>query len=221
MTSVTSVTRRLQPTNRRAFLGMSLGALVTLASCGGASKKIELTGTELDGRAAPDFTLTDQHGATVRLSEMQGSAVALAFIFTTCPDVCPAIAAQLRAAWDELDPDIQESVRFLGVTVDPETDSPAVLLAFGERFALEETGAWHGLSGSRTELETIWQSYGIDVLGVNAEVDAHQGASHAQALIRHTDAIYLIDPKGKQRVFLRSSADPADLAADLRALITE
>ena len=59
------------------------------------------------GEIAPDFTLTDQHGETVRLSDMQGAAVALAFIFTTCPDVCPAIAAQLRAAWDELEPALE------------------------------------------------------------------------------------------------------------------
>lgn len=211
--------RRL--THRRAFLGTSMGALVALTSCAGSSKKIELTGTELDGRAAPDFTLTDQHGEVIRLSAMQGSPVALAFIFTTCPDVCPAIAAQFRAAWDELAPDLQKSVRFLGVTVDPETDTSDVLLAFGKRFELEETGVWHGLRGSRVELETVWQAYGIDVAGIDAEVGAHQGETHGQATIRHTDAIYLIDPQGKQRVFLRSSADPADLASDLRSLATE
>lgn len=202
--------------SRRAILGASGLGVLALAGCGGGSK-VELKGTKLDGDPAPDFVLTDQHGSVMRLSDQRGSALALAFIFTSCPDVCPAIAAQMRAAWDQLDANEQQSVRLLGVTVDPETDTPAMLLAFGERFELEATGVWHGLSGTRDELEQIWQAYGIDVTGVNAEVRAHQGGG-SMTTIRHTDAIYVIDPDQRLRAFLRSSADPADLAADLRTL---
>lgn len=221
MATIQSAARRCTPSSRRAFLGLSLGALVTLTRCGGSAKSTDLSGTELDGKTSPDFSLTDQHGEVVRLADLKGKAVALSFIFTTCPDVCPAIAAQMRAAWDELDEETRQKVQFLGVTVDPETDNAEVLLEFGKRFDLEETGVWHGLRGSRAELETVWASYGIDVLEVQKEVDAHQGGAHAQATIRHTDAIYVIDPEGKQRALLRSSADPADLARDLEALVNE
>jgi cytochrome oxidase Cu insertion factor (SCO1/SenC/PrrC family) len=36
--------------------------------------------------------------------------------------------------------------------------------------------------------------------------------------LAHTDAIYLIDPQGRERVLLRSDLDPAALARDLSLL---
>ena len=38
---------------------------------------------------APDFALTSQDGARVSLSDFRGKAVAIAFIYTSCTDVCP------------------------------------------------------------------------------------------------------------------------------------
>jgi cytochrome oxidase Cu insertion factor (SCO1/SenC/PrrC family) len=35
----------------------------------------------------------------------------------------------------------------------------------------------------------------------------------------HTDAIYLIDPEGRERVFMRSTADPEDVAHNFVALL--
>ena len=37
------------------------------------------------GDAAPDFELTDQHGAKVRLADLKGSVVVLAFVTSWCP----------------------------------------------------------------------------------------------------------------------------------------
>ena len=44
---------------------------------------------------APDFTLFDPTGEPVKLSEHQGKVVLLAFVFTTCPGVCPLISRQM------------------------------------------------------------------------------------------------------------------------------
>lgn len=83
------------------------------------------------GDAVPDFTVTTQDGAALRLSDLRGSVVVLTFIYTRCPlpDFCPAIdrkfgdlAARLAAV-----PDRASKVRLLSVSFDPEHDTPEVL----------------------------------------------------------------------------------------------
>ena len=57
----------------------------------------DFNGIEYDPASpAPDFTLTDQHGNAVSLSDYDGKVVVLAFTYTACPDVCLAIEANLH-----------------------------------------------------------------------------------------------------------------------------
>lgn len=203
--------------DRRRFLSMALAGTLLVAGCS-TSSKTKLIGTELNGAEAPDFTLTDQMGAAVSLSDFRGKPVALSFIFTTCPDICPLIASQMRAAYDLLPDDRRDDAVFLGVTVDPERDTPEALQAFAARFELDAVPGWYALSGSRPELEAVWRSYGIEAVEIADEVNSHTTGAGGVARIRHTDAIYLIDTDGKQRALLRADADPADLAANLQAL---
>src|SRR5690349_2684712 len=51
------------------------------------------------GDAVPDFTLTDQTGRRVSLSQWAGKVVALTFIYTTCPlpDYCFRLANNFRS----------------------------------------------------------------------------------------------------------------------------
>ncbi len=204
---------------RRRVLGLALAGTLLVAGCT-PSKKTELTGTKLDGREAPDFSLTDQNGAPVSLSDFRGKAVALAFIFTNCPDICPLIASQMRAAWDLLPENRRDDVVFLGVTVDPERDTPEALRTFSARYELDTVPGWHALYGDRSTLEAVWASYGIEATEIAGEVDGLINGSAAVAKIRHTDAIYLIDTEGKQRSLLHSNVDPQDFAGDLKSLVS-
>src|SRR5271169_388550 len=51
---------------------------------------------------APEFSLRDPSGKPVRLSDHQGRVVLLAFVFTTCPGVCPLISKQMSALQESL-----------------------------------------------------------------------------------------------------------------------
>src|SRR5512147_1310200 len=76
---------------------MVIALALILAAC--APAQTHLSGTELDRSAAPDFTLTDGlSGGTVTLSSLRGNVVAMAFLYTHCPDVCPLTAGLFRAA---------------------------------------------------------------------------------------------------------------------------
>src|SRR5882672_7981790 len=46
-------------------------------------------------KPAPDFTLVDTNGQPVRLAQLRGRIVLLAFVFTACTTACPLIAHQM------------------------------------------------------------------------------------------------------------------------------
>ena len=69
---------------------------------------------------APAFVLINQNNEVVNLSQFEGKVVVMTFLFTHCPDVCPALTYQMKRLAEELGDDYEESVVFLSVTVDPE-----------------------------------------------------------------------------------------------------
>lgn len=116
------------------------------------------------GRAAPDFTLTDQQGRKVRLADLRGRLILLNFIYTNCTDVCPITTAMLtrvqrglisRGWW-------ARDVVFLTVTTDPARDTVPVLATYAHRYKADARG-WHFLTGDDLTLRKIYRVYGITV----------------------------------------------------------
>lgn len=222
--------RRIGPT---LTLVLFLGLATLLAACGGSR---ELTGTDLGQEPAPDFTLTDHRGQTVSLSQLRGKAVALTFIYTHCPDICPLITQHLRQAYEQLPEDAQERVALVAITVDPARDTPEVLQEYSERHGLAENPAWFALTADAATLEPVWASYYVDPGAMMADdhagADAHDGqgehGDHADhkatpaagdgQQFTHTDAIFLIDRDGNWRVLLRSGTPPEEIADNLEIL---
>lgn len=185
-------------------VALALVCAFVLASCG----EDRLFGTELEKKPAPDFTLTDGvTGESVTLSSLRGRTIALAFLFTRCPDVCPLTAGQFRAAQRALGNDASK-VEFVAVSVDPEGDTPQAVRDFSELHELSDR--WHYLIGPRAQLERVWTLYGIGSFP----------SSGARA-VEHNDAIYLIDARGRERAIVHSNDPPNWLLDDLRALIRE
>ena len=170
----------------------------------GACAPAPLAGTELGSTDAPDFTLTDGvSGRTVTLSAQRGQVVALTFLYTTCPDVCPLTATRFRASQAELQSD-SSRVTFIAVSVDPDRDTPQAVQSFSNAHGLAAN--WYYLVGGRAQLSPVWAAYGI---GVQAGSDS----------VTHNDAVYLIDARGRERALLHSEDLAADLTNDLRALL--
>jgi len=187
----------------RAFV-LALVCALVISACGAD----HLLGTELEKNAAPDFTLTDGvTGKSLTLSSLRTSTVALAFLYTRCPDVCPLTAGQFRAAQRSLR-DNASKVEFVAVSVDPEGDTPAAVREFSSLHDLSER--WHYLIGPRAQLQAVWALYGIGSF-----------ASSGARAVEHNDAIYLIDARGRERAIVHSSDPPNWLLDDLRALIRE
>lgn len=195
---------------------------VLLAACGGSSGPA-LTGTDLEMTPAPDFTLTDQHGKPFQLSSVQGKAVAMAFIYTNCPDICPLITQHLKAAYQQLPADAQGKVALIAVTVDPEHDTPEVLREYSERHRVADNSNWHALTSDRATLTPVWRNYAINPLSPGKLGDPSLGTGTTTPgpddIQSHTDAIYIIDPQGRERVLMHSDSDPTAIADNLKALV--
>lgn len=179
--------------------------LVVLAAC--VPAPATLVGTDLGASPAPDFTLTDGiSGRAIQLGAQQGKVVALTFLYTRCPDVCPLTAETMRQAQKQLDASERDLVLFIAVTVDPEHDTPAAVQAFAAAHGLDRNFAY--LIGSVAQLRSVWSAYGVRVVPDPATPG-------------HSDAIYLIDRKGRERSLVHSDVGATDLLADLRLLLKE
>ena len=103
---------------------LTKGFVPTPTPFGGAGVKPEPNKGIAVGDTVPDFTLTDQTGAPVRLSQFRGQPVAVTFVYTRCPvaTACPLTVARFSKIQAGL---VKERFgQLLTVTVDPENDTP-------------------------------------------------------------------------------------------------
>lgn len=166
--------------------------------------------------AAYDFRLIGPEGRTVSLGSFRGKAVALTFLYTHCPDVCPLIADKMHAAYRRLG-GVANRVALVAVSVDPRGDTPASVRAFLKLHRVEHELVY--LRGSFAELWPVWHHYYIGTDAKMVTPEAALVSPPSPDLVTHTAAIYIIDPQGMARALLSGGdLDPADLATDLRLL---
>jgi protein SCO1/2 len=154
---------------------------------------------DLDGRPAPAFRLRDG-GGVVDTRALRGRPYAVTFLYTRCPDVCPAIADDLREALRGT------NAAAVAVSVDPGGDTPRAVRAFAPTHRLP--AAFHYAIGDRAALAPVWSAYFASPQTGRSSVGAH------------TAAVWLVDARGRLRAKYSGASpiDPADLAHDLRAL---
>ncbi|MEC9263672.1 MAG: SCO family protein, partial [Candidatus Thermoplasmatota archaeon] len=82
---------------RAESVAVLLSCMLILPGCMASEEDgVELHGMEYrDPPDAPDFMLFDQNGDVFTLSDFEGKVVVVAFIYTSCPDVCLIISANL------------------------------------------------------------------------------------------------------------------------------
>lgn len=159
---------------------------------------------------APDFELARADGSSFRLSEMRDDIVLLFFGYTSCPDVCPTTLAELNQALEKLDEDEANKVQVIFVTVDPDRDTPERTQEYVNHF----NPSFVGLSGSETELNIVWDEYGV----FREIVD---GPSAAGYLVNHTARVTLIDGNGNLRISFGFDMPVEDIVYDLKLILKE
>jgi protein SCO1 len=162
-------------------------------------------GVDLGGTPAPNFTLTDQTGQKVSLSQFRGKAVVLTFMYTHCPDVCPLTAEHLHTTMQQLGSQAKD-VAVVAVSTDPKRDDQAAALNFTKAHNMQDY--WHYLIGSNKELSAVWSGYNIY-------------AQAQQNNVNHSMAVYVIDQQGKERTYFDTSFTPQQLTDTLKQLLNK
>ena len=82
----------------------------------------------------PDLSLLDQQGRKIHFYSdlVKGKTVAINFIFTTCTTICPPLAATFAKTQKLLGDRLGKDVYLISVSVDPVTDTPERLRAWGK-----------------------------------------------------------------------------------------
>jgi protein SCO1/2 len=149
------------------------------------------------GDTLPDYVLTNELGKTIRLSDFRGQVLAFSFIFTRCPypDFCPRISDNLSRASKRLAsmPDAPKNVHLLSISFDPEHDTPAMLLAYAERYAYDPK-KWSLASGGWDQLEPLTGHFGL-IYSRDVPPDK----------VEHNLRTVVVTPSGKVHAILNSN----------------
>lgn len=193
---------------RRAMLLM--GLTVLLAACGKEGptfQSLDITGNK---EFAKDFSLQDPQGKTRTLADYKGKAVVMFFGYTHCPDVCPTTMAELNQVMQKLGPDDAQRVQVLFVTVDPQRDTSELMGQYVPAF----NPAFVGLRpADDAALKEVTKSFRVVVNKV-------EGSTPNNYTIDHTAGIYVFDPDGQLRLFMRPDEPVDAMAKDLKTLLS-
>ena len=194
--------------SRRALL--LLGLSVLLAACGKEGptfQSLDITGNK---EFAQDFSLQDPQGKTRTLADYKGRAVVMFFGYTHCPDVCPTTMAELNQVMQKLGPDDAKRVQVIFVTVDPQRDTPELMGQYVPAF----NPAFVGLRpADDAALKALTKSFRVVVNKV-------EGSTPTNYTIDHTAGIYVFDPNGQLRLFMRPDEPVDAMAKDLKTLVS-
>lgn len=153
-------------------------------------------------KAMSDFTLENIDGTTYTFSESTGKVRLVEFIFTNCPDICPATTYNMTLLQDKLKEEnlFGDKVEFLTITFDPEYDTAEVLQEYAETFRADQSG-WKFLRGDEAAIEAVTQDFGMAVMKLPDD-NSPSGYS-----ITHTARMFLVDKDGNMRQAYGMAAD--------------
>ncbi len=157
-----------------------------------------------------DFTLTDQTGKSLKLSDLRGKAVMLFFGYTHCPDYCPLSLAQYAQIKKALGADA-DRVAFVMISLDGERDTPDVLNAYMKQF----DPAFIGLTGDPEKVRSIGEDYAVQFQKQRLK------GTQAEYIVAHTTFMYLLDPQGRWRIAYPYDVPRADITADIQRILAK
>jgi protein SCO1/2 len=170
------------------------------AHAAGSERPLPVIGT------APPFALTSQDSMPVALAELRGKVVAVAFIYTGCPDICPMLTQKMVDVQNALGAAFGAKIVFVSISLDPERDTPEVLKDYAQFWGAKPEG-WSFLTGSPEAIRDVTRHYGVFF------------EKKEDGSVDHTQLTALVDAEGQMRVqYLGARFDPEEFRHDLLSL---
>ena len=156
-------------------------------------------------KAAPALSLEDSTGERFDISEHRGKVVLVTWLYVNCPDICPLIVSNLKAAQTKLGAQA-ENLKIVAVSTDPERDTPKAVNKF--LAAREMTDRMQYLVGDERALGKVWKTWGI----------VAEPAAANPELIEHSSPIYGISASGKITTLYPANFKPEQIVHDVPLL---
>lgn len=192
----------------RAVIGVTMLAVLA-GGCGGGADRA-LSGQQLTPPTqVGSLTLPDAvSGEPFTFQASEDHLLLTYFGYTSCPDVCPATLAGVKAALRDLGDDAAR-IELAMVTIDPTRDTGDRLPGYVQSFV----PSGHALrSEDDAELRAV-----ADGFGASYEVTPSPDGGDPE--VSHSGALYVVDDTGAMVLIWPFGVQPDDIAADLELLL--
>ena len=164
-----------------------------------------------DGERVPDAPLVDQDGRKRSLSSFNGSALVMTFIYTACPfpTFCPLMDRNFAAIQERLKKDRALNAKLASVSIDPLTDTPAVLKKHARELGADPA-IWSFFTGDRDDIDRFASRFG---LAVSRSLTDQRDVTHNLRTV-------IIDREGRLvKAYTGNEWTPDQIVADIKVLV--
>lgn len=157
----------------------------------------------------PEFLLVAEDGKPYGSASLKGRPWLASFFYATCPGPCPRLIERLKIVRRDIAP---ARLAFVSITVDPVTDTPAVLAAYKTARGIGSDDAWSFLTGPPDQVIPLVQR------GFMTGVERSDGSPEGNVI--HGLSVALVDGEGHIRGFYSTESDDslARLKRDVDAI---
>ena len=162
------------------------------------------------------YQLINQDSANVTFPDViKGHITVLGFIYTHCPDICPMTTHNMYLTEKRLKEQGIEDVKFVGISFDPDRDTPEVLTKFAEVREINFKN-WMLLTGKKEIIEDLLRRFDVKAIKTDQTVDEEGNPEYS---MMHTDRISLVDENGILRKNYKGSTLNLDeIIEDIKTL---
>ena len=195
---------------RMALLGLVAVALSACdqAASDASSNKVQFNGVDITGADyGKALFLPDQDGRVRTIADFAGKVTVVFFGYTQCPDVCPTTMLELAQVKKSMGKE-GDKIQGVFITIDPERDTPTILKSYMSSF----DPSFIALRGTVAQTAATAKDFKVFFAKV-------PGKTEGSYTMDHTAGSYVIDGRGRMRIFERYGAGAEPLAADLKALL--
>lgn len=134
-----------QKNMKEAILPFLLAITLLFQACNNTSKQEITKEDTLTDQAISDLSIynlpttwTTKNGTDMELKELRGDVLVMVMIYTSCQAACPRLVADMRHIRERVDVKNKDRVKYVLVSIDPETDTPERLTAFAKENQMED-----------------------------------------------------------------------------------
>ena len=142
-------------------IGAALCALLLTASLAAPGSAGRRGGARWGADYFPNVPLTTHEGEELRFFDdvIKDKVVALNFIYTSCPDVCPLETARMANVQRILGDRVGKDVFLYSISIDPENDTLEVLADYAKRY--KAGPGWVFLRGTEADVTLLQKKLGL------------------------------------------------------------